>query len=465
VPPVSAATAPGWQAVGGGAGGADGAGATAGATDDPLALLLAGQFPDPDGGAPLGTAIRAIVVADDLIDRAIAGLDALDLPRRAVALMDVDTAVAMGDRVAQALRARGPLQVIGLGRRPHADDDTIARVDGAAEAGVELVVSVGSGTLTDLGKLLAFRRGLPHAAFATAPSMNGYTSVSASITSGGLKRSVRVAAPTAVFLDTRVLAAAPARLVRAGLGDSLARSTAQTDWLLAHLLLGRPYRTAPFALLAADEAAVLSEPAALLAGDRGAARHLARLLALSGCGMTICGGSYPASQGEHLLSHYLESRTSAVTPTGDTPLHGEQIGVTTLTMARLQRELLDRAAAPVLAPSQLDEDAVVRHFGRAQGASCWRELAPKLCDAAGAAERGARLAAIWDDLAARVAAIAIPPERLRAILAAVGAPTTACELGWPAAHHDDALRWARALRDRYTFLDLAADAGLPPHRA
>ena len=35
-------------------------------------------------------------------------------------------------------------------------------------------------------------------------------------------------------------------------------------------------------------------------------RALARTLVLSGIGMTICGGSYPASQGEHLISHYID---------------------------------------------------------------------------------------------------------------------------------------------------------------
>ena len=427
------------------------------AAADPLALLLAGAFPDPDGGAPLGTSIRAIVVGDDLLDEAIARLDALDLPRRAVALMDVDTAAAMGDRVARALAARGAVQIVNLGHRPHADDATLARVEAAAAPDVELVVSIGSGTLTDLGKLLAHRRGLPHAAFATAPSMNGYTSVSASIAIAGLKRSVRVQAPTAVFLDTAVLAAAPARMRRAGLGDSLARATAQTDWRLAHALLDRPYREAPFALLADDEAALLADPAALLAGDRTAARHLARLLALSGCGMTLVGGSYPASQGEHLLAHYMEAM-HADGP--DAPLHGEQIAVTTLTMARLQRALLD-GDAPRLRPSTLREADVRAYFGDEQGAACWREVQPKLADAAVAEARTARLAVVWPDLVARLDAIALPPPRLHAVLATIGAPTTPEAIGWPAATYADAVRWARALRDRYTFLDLAADAAWP----
>jgi len=73
-------------------------------------------------------------------------------------------------------------------------------------------------------------------------------------------------------------------MIRAGLGDALCRSTAQADWLLSHHLLGTPYRISPFVLLAADEPALLDQPEALLRGDLGAMRSLARTLVLSGLG-------------------------------------------------------------------------------------------------------------------------------------------------------------------------------------
>ena len=58
-------------------------------------------------------------------------------------------------------------------------------------------------------------RGCTHAIFATAPSMNGYTSLSASITTtDGLKRSFRTRTPAGVYFDLRVLAAAPPRCER-----------------------------------------------------------------------------------------------------------------------------------------------------------------------------------------------------------------------------------------------------------
>jgi len=285
--------------------------------------------------------------------------------------------------------------------------------------------------------------------------MNGYTSPSAAITVAGLKKSLPAVAPTAVFLDLAVLAAAPARLIRAGLGDSLCRPTAQADWLLAHLLRGEPYREAPFALLAHDEPGLLAEPEALVRGDRAAVARLARTLVLSGFGMAICGGSYPASQGEHLISHYADMRGSPEWPPS---FHGEQVGVTTLAMAALQERLLG-GPPPRLSPTRADEAAVVRHFGPELGPACWRELSAKRLDDSAADAMSQRLAETWPAIRTRLAPVTQPAARLRSILTRAGAPVTPEAVGWPRAFPREAVLHAREIRNRWTFLDLAADAG------
>ena len=98
--------------------------------------------------------------------------------------------------------------------------------------------------------------------------MNGYTSVNAAITEHGHKKSLAAHAPQGAFFDLSVLAAAPpVRLIRSGLGDSLCRATSQADWLLAHLLFGKPYRELPYALLAADEPLLFENAADLVSGS------------------------------------------------------------------------------------------------------------------------------------------------------------------------------------------------------
>ncbi len=118
---------------------------------------------------------------------------------------------------------------------------------------------------------------------------------------------------------------------------------------------------------------MLDEPEALLRGDPDAMRALARTLILSGLGMTICDGSYPASQGEHLISHYIDM----FAPAGRAAyFHGEQVAVATLTMARIQDEVL-AGEPPRVRPDPITCAELQRRFGAEIGASCWREFAAK----------------------------------------------------------------------------------------
>ncbi|MEX2647372.1 MAG: iron-containing alcohol dehydrogenase, partial [Alphaproteobacteria bacterium] len=338
---------------------------------------------------------------------------------------------------------------------PHADAETAATLR-AATAAAKTLVAIGAGTINDLCKYAAALDGKPYVSFATAPSMNGYTSMNAAITIDGHKKSLRAAAPVGVFIDLAVLARAPKRMIRSGLGDSVARPTAQADWLLAHLLLGEPYRAAPFALLAPDENALLAAPEALMGGELRAMERLARTLVLSGFGMTICGSSHPASEGEHLISHTIEMMAGPDIPPS---FHGEQIAVTTLTMARLQERLLD-GPAPRLRASTVTEVEVVAYFGAELGRACWRDVAPKRLDDARAEALSARLAAHWEAWRARIKAVTRPAAVLEDVLSRAGAPTRPADLGWPDGFYRDAVRHARLIRDRYSFLDLAADSGV-----
>ncbi len=325
-----------------------------------LGQLLRGEYRDPDGGPPIGVPIKAVH-----IERSLEGIEAdllapYGLGRRLAVVSDPVTRSVLGRRVERALSSLATIVPVVLEDQPHADADTAAmlrRACGEADA----LVAVGSGTVNDLCKFAAAQDGKPYVVFATAPSMNGYTSMNAAITVDGHKKTLPAATPLAVFMDLEILAAAPARMIRAGLGDSLCRPTAQVDWLLSHHLHGTTYRSAPFATLAEDESILLEVPEALLRGDLDAMRALARTLVLSGIGMTICGGSYPASQGEHLISHYIDM----FAPAGrGAYFHGEQVAVATLTMARIQEEVL-AAGPPQFMASPITDAVLEARFGAA----------------------------------------------------------------------------------------------------
>jgi glycerol-1-phosphate dehydrogenase [NAD(P)+] len=419
--------------------------------------LLRGEWPDPDGGPPIGIPVQSVA-----IERSLSGLEAdlvapLRLGRRIAVVSDATTRSVLGERVERALAGVAAIVPVVLEGQPHADASTVEIVRRAC-ADADALVAVGSGTINDLCKYAAAKDRKPYAVFATAPSMNGYASKNAAITVDGHKMSLPAVSPVGVFMDLAVLSAAPARMIRAGLGDSLCRSTAQADWLLSHHLFGTRYRRAPFVLLAEDEPVLLDEPEALLRGDADAMHALARTLVLSGFGMTICDGSYPASQGEHLISHYIDM----FAPAGRAAyFHGEQVAVATLTMARIQEEVL-AAGPPRLKSESVTCAELQRRFGAEIGGSCWREFTAKQMtpDAETRLER--HLGQRWENIRDSIGRERIPAERIGAVLHRAGCPTDPAQIGLSPAFYATAVRDARFLRNRYTFLDLADDSG---HRA
>ncbi len=423
-------------------------------TQDTLDRLMAGNFDDPDGGPVLDPLTRVVAIDESLAGREAELVAGLGLGGSLAVVCDDNTHRVLGARVAAALAAIARISEVRLGDQPHADGETVEALR-RETAACDGLIAVGAGSINDICKYAAALDGKPYAVFATAPSMNGYTSVNAAITIHGHKKSIQAAAAAGVFMDLEVLAAAPPRMIRSGLGDSLCRSTAQADWLLAHMLLDDPYREAPFALLAEDEALLFAGSGALMDGDLDVMRALARVLTLSGFGMTIAEGSQPASQGEHLIGHYAEMRMN---PDWPPSFHGEQIGVATLTMARLQERVL-AGGRPRLSPSAADEASVIDHFGPELGAACWAEFSAKRLDERRAQRLNGRIDERWEAIVSRITAISLPAAMLEDVLARAGAAIRPQDLGWPADFYDGAVRHAREIRYRYTFLDLAADSG------
>lgn len=418
-----------------------------------LDRLISGTLPDPDGGGMLSTPLKKIVIGRRLAAEAVDLVRPLALGGRLAVVMDPATRSALGSDVGAALERDFAVDTVVLSARPHPDMDAVSAVMTQTQAANGLV-AVGSGSINDIVKYAAHLARKPYVVFGTAPSMNGYTSVSAAITEDGLKKSLPATLPRGVFLDLDVMAAAPHRLIAAGFGDSMARATAQTDWLMAHLLLGKPYRQAPFMLLADDEEDLIANAAGLRSGDIEAIEILVRTLVMSGLGMTLCGGSYPASQGEHLIAHYIDMRGRDLPEAH----HGEHIAVTTLTMARLQERILARRSLE-LHPTVDTLQSMITTFGEELGRSCWDAFRPKLLDPPATAALNRKLAGEWPEIRRRLTATGRPSAELEAALKAAGAPTTPAEVGIPDGFYRQAAVNARLIRDRFTMLDVAAACG------
>lgn len=415
--------------------------------------LLAGRYRDPDTGSNVGVTTKSLVIAPSLAGSEGDLVAALGLGRRIAVVSDETTHSVLAGRIERALEGRYSVTSIVLPAGPRPDDDTVTQIR-TATAVADALIAVGSGTINDLSKYASAQDGKPYAVFATAPSMNGYTSVNAAITRHGHKLSLPAQAPLGAFFDLSILAAAPARLIRSGVGDSLCRTTAEADWLLAHLLFDKPFRELPYELLRDDEGPLFAHAADLMAGDLEVMERLVRTLVLSGFGTAIVGNSEPASQGEHLISHYIDMLAD---PSRELIYHGEQVGVTTISMARLQERMLDEV--PVFRADTQTEDDLRARYGDELGGSCWAEFKGKYLDAAKADALNDRVGRKWNKIRDRIAAILLPSEHLAAVLKAAGAGLAPAAIDLPRSFYETALLRCREIRNRYTFLDLAANAG------
>lgn len=370
-------------------------------------------------------------------------------PSRIAVVDDANTAHAFGDQVFKALNNRFPATRITLESGAVADTITADDIELRA-SGCDAYVAVGSGTINDLCKHVSHRDGKPYVVFPTAASMNGYVSANASISDRGFKQTLSAHMPRGVFCDLSVIAAAPARLSRSGLGDSVARATAQADWLLSRLLIGTEYKEEVFALLTPYEPQLFEHARGIGKGDGESIGLLMQCLLLSGFGMVIAGGSYPASQGEHMIAHTYDMLTQHQ-QTPDT-LHGEAIGVTTLAMARHQAALLRKP--PTLAGWEFPMDAMNKHFDKPVAQECKAAFYKKRerMEAAGISDDNLR--SRWDGIAGQLEKVMLPPARIEAILKAAGAPAYPQQLHWDEAIYQRACEFARFTRDRFTFLDM-----------
>ncbi len=418
--------------------------------------IVGGRWTNPETGMLASVPYEKIVIEESLDGHEADLVADLALGERYTVVADADTWDAMGSRVAGALGSLGPVDTVILDH-PHAD---MAHVADLSEklAGAEGIVAVGSGTINDLCKFITGRSNRRYAVFGTAASMNGYTSTTASITlENGLKVSLPSHAPSGFFIDLGVNAAAPAYLSAAGFADCLVRSVAQVDWWMSHRLIGSLYSTVPYVIQDADERELNARAKGIAEGDIAANGYLHRVLTMCGLGVSFTGMSNHGSMGEHQVSHYIDCFAGDRHPG---TLHGQQVGVATLSMARLQRLFLDSEKPPVIGPTSIDPEGMRARMGSEIAAQCWQEIQPKVFDARIAAEINEKLANIWPTLRQELKAFALPVEEMEQLLRDAGGPMTAADLGLPADIYREALVHCREMRNRYAFLDIAADAGL-----
>ena len=346
----------------------------------------------------------------------------------------------------------------------HADDAALDEAERRA-AEVDAVVSVGSGTISDIAKVATDRvGGIPFVLVQTAASVDGYTDNVSVILRAGAKRTIPSRWPDVVLADTATIAAAPVELNTAGLGELLSLYTAPADWWLASRVgLDDSFHETPRDLLLTFAGNPREWAPGLAEGAPAAVDQLTRVLAIRGIGTGIAGSTACLSGVEHLVSHMLDMHAAARGL--ETGLHGAQVGVASLVAAAAWELLRARLAdsAPVRRPIDRDEAklTVLATFAELDpsgslGAECWADCARKLDALDRNGDRIDALLAELPELLRRGEPALASVDDLAAALRAGGAAASPAELqAWL---DDDIWQWAVAnlhrMRNRFTVVDL-----------
>jgi len=410
--------------------------------------------------------VKRFVVESGAINRVAEVIKREDLGTTAFLIADKTTYKVAGKVVRANLEAGGiKVEEYIFPDHPKASDETVAR---AREAYVEsdFVISCGSGTITDIGKSVAHEKGVPLVAFATAPSMNGYASNIAALYRGGVKITEPITPAVAVIADVDILAAAPIEMIRAGLGDALAKPVCNADWKLSNIMRGVHFCGESFEIIRDLEKIYLTHADGIAERDPDAIAALMEALMYSGIAMVMAGSSSPASGGEHLISHTLDMRAGIVGRKAD--FHGTQVGVATLVTSKLYenvlqldreqvKELLDQRGA--VSPDSGLEKHIKSFFGPLADNVNAQFAIKQLDDTAWEAERE-QIYGRWDDIRDAVKPFLMTSTALEEVMTAAGCKTSFDQLGIGADEFMQSVILARTIRPRYNILDLTWELGL-----
>lgn len=352
----------------------------------------------------------------------------------------------------------------------HADEGTLDEAT-AGCAGATALITVGSGTITDIGKVVAKRLDIPHVVVQTAASVNGFTNNQSVLLVAGVKRTTPSRWPSAIVIDTDIVAAAPAAMNLAGIGDLLSMFTAPADWLIASTVgIGPAYHRSLIDLVRPHGDRLLD-----LAERPGDGEHnaddlvtLSQLLSLSGFSIGLAGTTAPSSGLEHVISHLLEMH--ALAHGLEPSLHGLQAGLGTVVAAVVWdrvRIATDGGTLPLL---RLPDSSAARHrvfaafgsLGEKTAGECWTAYETKLAALAGNRDMMESLRETWPDLLRDLDGLLALPKRLAGALQLPSGPVRFANL--PTGFDEATVRWAithgHRMRDRFVVSDLAELLGL-----
>lgn len=329
----------------------------------------------------------------------------------------------------------------------------------------DVVVAVGSGVVNDLGKILSNISGKPYMIVGTAPSMDGYASATSSMTRDGLKTSLPSRSADIIVGDVDVLCNAPLHMMKAGLGDMLAKYVSICEWRIAKVLLGEYYCEEIADLIRSALKSCVDNADGLLKRDETAVQAVFEGLVIGGVAMNYAGLSRPASGGEHYLSHVIDMRAVQFGTPMD--LHGIQCAIATLIQTRLYEKIKtitpnkEKALNYVAEFSFDDWCTTLRSLlGKGAEAMIAQEAKEKKYDKALHAKRLENILENWENILQIIDEELPSSAELEKLLDTIEAPKSLEEIGLDSQDLPLYFKATKDIRDKYVLSRLVWDLGI-----
>ncbi|MBR5295907.1 MAG: sn-glycerol-1-phosphate dehydrogenase [Clostridia bacterium] len=386
--------------------------------------------------------------------------------QRPFLLSDRNTEKAAGERVKEILSEKGVFfeECILSSEKVEPSEEAMGEVILHYNPSCDGVIAIGSGVIGDLAKLLAATAKVELITVATAPSMDGFASETSSMVRGGVKVSLPSRCASVILGDTDILKNAPMKMLRAGLGDMLAKYISICEWRIANIITGEYYCEEIASLVRNALKKCVDNADGLLNRQEEAVEAVFEGLVLGGMAMSFAGVSRPASGVEHYISHVWEMR--ALERGEPYELHGLQCAVGTLVAARLYAKLLevkpDREKALNHAKNYSIEEhnkALRAFLGTSAEPMIALEKKEKKYDPDLHEKRLEIILSSWEKIVSVIREEVPSPEALTALYKKISLPMTPEEIGIPAAITPDTFRFTGDIRDKYVLSRLLWDLG------
>ena len=366
---------------------------------------------------------------------------------RILLVADENTYGAAGDSVEAALSGKILSRVIFSGKTILIPDEVAIERVRQEIAGIDLIVGIGSGVIQDLSKYVSFFSKIPYMIVATAPSMDGYASTGAAMILKGMKETVGAGLPRAIIADTEVLRNAPIDMIKAGFGDIIGKYSALNDWKLAACVNGEYFCQYIYDVTYQMIMNTLETAKGLLNREEESVKAIMEALVIVGIMMSFAGSSRPASGSEHHLSHFFE--IVGIVNDEFYFTHGIDVVYSTVITAELRERILaERFPRTSYAMPRFAYEEKMREVYTSVADGCIAlqdKIGNYTRDRSGIyLEKEAEIRAILAQMPSA--------EKIREYLSLVGLDMSDFYAAYGKKKINNAIRYAKDLKDRYTVL-------------